>query len=180
MRPTVIDLGCADRGQWNSIHELARHYRPTRIYGFDPSPQTTTGTYTIDYDDGPPVPVTVERTAAWIMNGEVPFEDDLILGGGGPRGYAPYSQISLGRLGTIGEGTELVSCFDFSAFLEQTGPAVVKMDIEGAEYGLLNHLLEHDTARLMTELLIEWHDHPDSRITRALVDAGVTIKDWWM
>jgi len=36
---------------------------------------------------------------------------------------------------------------------------VVKMDIEGGEYGLINHMINYDTLRFIDELRIEWHGH---------------------
>ncbi len=171
----VVDLGCANRGEWYSLEALATQYKPQIIYGFDPSPLLNLRTRKVNG-----TPVKLERKAAWTRNGTVPFNDQHISGRAGPIGYAPYTTHSAGRIGTIGEGTDEVPCFDFAIWLEEHGPAIVKMDIEGAEYVLLDHLLTTRTAELMTELIIEWHDHPDQRQLKALKKLKVPVRDWWM
>ena len=64
-----------------------------------------------------------------------------------------------------------VPCFDFSKLLESlVGREIyVKMDIEGAEFDVLRHLLEERTLRLITELYVEFHERlllTESKITR--------------
>ena len=171
----VVDLGCVDRPEFNacgSLEALAERYKPDIIYGFDPSPTLDT---TITEVAG--VPVVLERKAAWLYDGEINFDDEWIRGRVGAIGVAPPTAVSTGRIGTIGEGTLTAECFDFSPWLAEHGPAVVKMDIEGAEYGLLDRMLDDGTDRLISELLIEWHDQPDERIIERLT---CPIVDWWM
>jgi FkbM family methyltransferase len=54
-----------------------------------------------------------------------------------------------------------VQCIDFSRWLASLGAEpqsiVVKMDIEGAEYPVLEHLLEQGTVHFISKLLVEWH-----------------------
>lgn len=171
----VVDLGCADRGEWFSLPALANEYKPELIYGFDPSPLLN-----VRIRKAAGVPVKLERKAAWIYDGTVTFDDSWIRGRQGPIGFAPYVTHSVGRVGTIGEGEDEVPCFDFSEWLRDHPGCVVKMDIEGAEFGLLNHLFEHETAVLMSELVIEWHDAPDKRQLKELKRLGVPVRDWWM
>jgi FkbM family methyltransferase len=174
MTSIVVDLGCADRGEWFSLEALAEKYRPDILYGFDPSPSLNLRRKKIGG-----VPVKLERKAAWIHDGTITFDDERIHGRALRIGVGP-SNPSLGRIGTIGTGSTVADCFDFSAWLAEHGPAIVKMDIEGAEYALLAKLLADNTARLMSELIIEWHDTPDVGLVDHLEAHGVTIKDWWM
>lgn len=174
MKNIVVDLGCADRGEWFSLEALADKYRPDRIYGFDPSPSLNLKRKRVNG-----IPVTLARKAAWLHDGTITFEDDLIYGHAHRIGVGP-SDPSLGRIGTIGTGRTVVDCFDFSAWLREHGPAVVKMDVEGAEYDLLGRLLADETASLMTELVIEWHDTADADLIVALVSEGVTVTPWWL
>ena len=52
-----------------------------------------------------------------------------------------------------------VPCFDFSSWLRRLGERpVVKLDIEGAEFPILERLHEDGTDALVAELLVEWHD----------------------
>lgn len=168
----VVDLGCADRDEWRSLESLATVYEPDVIYGFDPSPSLNVHRKKVCG-----VPVRLARKAAWLYDGTVSFEDKLISGRDGPIGYAPDTDRSLGRIGTIGEGDTTVPCFDFSAWLAEHGPAIVKMDIEGAEYELLGKLVADKTIRLVTQLIVEWHDEEDPKLTRLL---GCPVVTWWM
>jgi hypothetical protein len=51
------------------------------------------------------------------------------------------------------------------------------MDIEGAEYALLERMVKNGTHRLITELVIEWHLGPDAEILAAL---ECPVRAWWM
>jgi hypothetical protein len=71
----VVDLGCADRGEWFSLEALADKYRPDRIYGFDPSATLNLRRKRING-----IPVTLERKAAWLHDGTITFDDERIFG----------------------------------------------------------------------------------------------------
>jgi FkbM family methyltransferase len=64
----------------------------------------------------------------------------------------------------IKEG-ELVDCIDFAEFLWDTIPqdaahVYLKMDIEGSEFCVLEHLLETETLKCITDIIdLEWHDY---------------------
>jgi FkbM family methyltransferase len=186
----VVDLGCADRGEWFSLEALADEYHPDIIYGFDPSPLLNTRRRKANG-----VPVKLERKAAWTFDGTVEFVDDFMRGGlPGPIGYGTTcagSETSLGRVGAMVKENEKhctldllqegkpVPCFDFSRWLiEHVGPeqCVVKMDIEGAEYNLLEHLIRQGTHKLVTELVVEWHEQPAPHLTKRFGK----VREWWM
>ena len=55
-----------------------------------------------------------------------------------------------------------VKCIDFAKFLNAFSDddyIVVKLDIEGAEYDVLNHLMNTNTITKINELYVEFHDH---------------------
>ena len=56
-----------------------------------------------------------------------------------------------------------VPCIDFSQFLETKRNATIYcvMDVEGAEYAILRHLIAQGTIRHIHHLWIRWHDHTD-------------------
>jgi len=64
----------------------------------------------------------------------------------------------------IKEG-ELVDCIDFGEFLWETVPqdaanVYLKMDIEGSEFCVLDHLLDTGTFACITDVIgLEWHDY---------------------
>jgi hypothetical protein len=52
-----------------------------------------------------------------------------------------------------------VPCFDFSSWLRTLPePPIVKLDVEGAEFPILERMVETGADALVTELLVEWHD----------------------
>lgn len=53
-----------------------------------------------------------------------------------------------------------VKCIDFSTYLEQfkDNYVILKLDIEGSEYEVLNHLIETGNIKYINELYIEFHD----------------------
>jgi FkbM family methyltransferase len=54
-----------------------------------------------------------------------------------------------------------VKCIDFARFLNSFSDndyIVVKLDIEGAEYDVLNHLIKTNTITKINELYVEFHD----------------------
>ena len=65
------------------------------------------------------------------------------------------------------------------------------MDIEGAEFEVLEHLLQHDAAGLIDTLAVEWHTNKrgrarelarllarQQRIQKGLQRAGVQFRAW--
>jgi hypothetical protein len=139
---TVVDLGCADHGSSFSLGALLEEFAPSRIFGFDPWPDLNESIVSLDG-----VPTTLRRSAAWLFDGEVSYRPD----GTGSR---------------IGEGDSTVACFDFSAWLRRTvngGRTVVKMDVEGSEYALLDRMISDGTDLLVSELLVEWHGDESAR-----------------
>ena len=110
-------------------------------------------------------------------------------------GGVPLNKRMKQRAGGAHERAVSVRTVDLSRWLAERfcrADAVdVKMDIEGAEFEVLEHLLRTDRARLIDTLAIEWHTSKrgaggaratlQSRrdaILRGLSRAGVRIIDW--
>lgn len=155
---TVIDLGCHDHGhpECDSLGALTRKYRPSRFYGFDPHPDFKEATFATDGTS-----LILRRRAAWLYDGHVGFHAN---GTGSRVGYG-----------------DTVPCFDFSAWLPTIvhDRTVVKMDIEGAEYDLLEKMVEDGTSHAFSELVIEWHGN-DPRKDRLLGVLKCEVNDWWL
>jgi FkbM family methyltransferase len=133
-----------------------RAYQPSQFYGFDPHPDFREMTFLTAGTK-----LVLRRTAAWLYDGEVGFEAHDT----GSR---------------LGDG-EMVPCFDFSGWLPTIGTDefVVKMDIEGSEYELLDWMLEEGTDKLVSEFLIEWHGDPRKR-EDYLDRLTCPVKEWWL
>lgn len=147
----VVDLGCFPHHDHISIERLVELYRPDVLYGFDPWPELVEGeTYVGD------TRVMLERKAAWIEDGAIEFAH--------VRGLRGWDSTVMRAKDSRNEWTKAgrvmrVPCFDLSAWL-RTLPErpVVKLDVEGAEFPILEHLHQQGTDALLAELLVEWHD----------------------
>jgi FkbM family methyltransferase len=103
-------------------------------------------------------PLHIIWAAAWTHDGTI----DLFQSGKDEastviRGKMEHS----GWLQIDYERPEAVPCFDFSIWLLRhfalTDNIVVKMDIEGAEYELLEKMIQDRSIHLVTKLICEWH-----------------------
>jgi len=104
-----------------------------------------------DYGDG----VVVINKAAWIYDGEL----NLYVSSGNPtnRGSSIKKEKSTGSLDC---GLK-VQCFDFSKWLlnnfEGDDKIILKMNIEGAEYEVLEKCIADRSIDLIDELYVRWH-----------------------
>lgn len=134
----VLDIGCARYGGDYSIERLVEEFQPERLYGFDPNLHSNLYRYVLDDTD-----VVLRRLAAWTRGGTVGYCEP------GLRGH----------LSENGAG-EQVPCFDLAAQIEHL-PAdaelILKIDAEGAEYELLEHLIAHGADKWLTLAWVEWH-----------------------
>lgn len=140
MSGIVVDLGSAEWGSEKSIEKLIERFKPDTVYAFDPAPAAPLRErYKLNGAD-----VIFDRAAAWTHEGIVPWS------GSGTTGNV---------LG-YGLPDRPVECFDLAAWLDKLDPAepvVLKLDVEGAEYELLAHLIETGAIRHVRLVLVEWH-----------------------
>ena len=147
----VVDLGCFPHRDEISIEPLLERYRPAILYGFDPWPGLVEGE-----TEHAGSRVVLARKAAWIEDGEVEFAR--------VRGLRGWDSTVMRAKNAKGEWTGSgevirVPCFDFSSWLRGLPePPIVKLDVEGAEFPILEKLVEDGSDVLVAELLVEWHD----------------------
>lgn len=147
----VVDVGCFPHRDEISIEPLIRRYRPDLLYGFDPWPALVEGEREFEGTR-----VILSRKAAWVEDGEIEFAR--------VRGFRAWNSTVMRAKATRGEWSGAgdvirVPCFDFSAWLRGLSePAVVKLDVEGAEFEILEKMVDEGTDLLVSELHVEWHD----------------------
>ena len=147
----VVDLGCFPHRDEISIEPLVRRYRPDVLYGFDPWPALVEGETDLEGTR-----VILARKAAWIEDGEIEFAR--------VRGFRAWDSTVMreknSRNEWSGSGEIIrVPCFDFSSWLRTLPePPIVKFDVEGAEFPILEQMVETGADVLVAELLVEWHD----------------------
>jgi FkbM family methyltransferase len=147
----VVDLGCFPHRDEISIEPLVERYHPDVLYGFDPWPGLVEGETKLDGTT-----IILKRKAAWIEDGEIEFAR--------VRGLRAWDSTVMraknSRREWAGAGDVIsVPCFDFSTWLRSLPePPIVKLDVEGAEFPILERLHAEGTDALVAELLVEWHD----------------------
>ena len=147
----VVDLGCYPHRDEISIEPLVERYRPEVLYGFDPWPALVEGETELEGTR-----VVLQREAAWIEDGEIEFAH--------VRGLRGWDSTVMRDKNTHDEWSRpdsviRVPCFDLSSWLRGLPePPIVKLDVEGAEFPILQKLVDDGTDVLIAELLVEWHD----------------------
>ena len=96
--------------------------------------------------------LTFHSDAIWVEDGPIDFYDK---GGLSSTLYA-------NKIDKRGKGTRItVSCIDFSKFIKDnfklSDYMIVKMDIEGAEYKVIEKMLEKGTFEYIDEFYVEFH-----------------------
>lgn len=158
----VVDIGCARHGESYSIERLITMHKPRILYGFDP---TTTP------DDRPiatgNTQVVLAKSAAWTYDGTIRFVAD------GTRSHVTVAK----NLG------EPVPCFNLAQFLLdlREEDVILKIDAEGAEYILLEHLIAKGSDERLSFAWVEWH--PDAEPERGMREdierrIACELKEW--
>jgi len=169
----VIDCGAY---VGNSIKTLKEKYSGSEFYAFEPIEK-----YYTEIENNFPA-VTLIRKAVWIRN----EERDFFLGRG--QGSSLYSSK---RTDGINEANFItVECIDFSAWLKENFDKsqyiVLKLDIEGAEYKVLDRMFKDGTISYIDVLYCEFHQRKidsisenfHSRIISKLDSINIEVKGW--
>lgn len=194
-RPTASSSGAPrnfyiDLGAYNgdTVTWFAKKYtsiaRKTKIYAWEANPQNykMMEKYIASHRD---LDITLVEKASWCKDGTVEFALDsrsnVKTGGSMFRN----SQAYLAKTATAS-----VPAVNFGTWLRQTvqlnDRVIVKMDIEGAEYCVLQSLLASGDIHYVDELIIEWHGrfmpndgHTQSTILWQLQELGIKVTAWW-
>ena len=150
---TVIDLGSETHGYEESLFTLIERLKPERVYAFDPlGPDEDISSRGVE--------IHRSSKAAWTFDGEISF-------GVGSQDAMNATAVR-GKI-RAGEWKEIirVPCFDFAAFLLRFDePVYVKMDVEGAEYDILEKVIASGADKHISFLTVEWHDHQFSQMEK--------------
>lgn len=185
----VVDLGCYPHGHEVSIERLIDRYAPDVLYGFDPYPELVEGeTFRSLERVGARTPhgvrILLERKAAWTFDGEV--EMTLVPG---ERAWDSTLMRDKNSRREWQQGALVsVPCFDIARFLREVEPVgeglILKMDIEGAEFPLCEHLIGTHTDALVGRLLVEWHDqkmgYPPERRSALEERLRCPVEEWML
>jgi FkbM family methyltransferase len=131
-----------------------------------------------DYKFDPQDPEAIQK-AVWTHYGTMTMIGDLDSATLLQEQERLYNDTQHYRLGT---GNVTVDCVDFSDWIKQfRGKEVyVKFDIEGAEFDVLEKMINDGTIDIVTEFWIEWHDHlfPAKKELANELREEIPWKDW--
>jgi len=163
----VVDLGCHHHPEHqgasqDSIARLIERYKPHTLYGFDPHSQLAAG---VTVENGTEVYRVCE--AAWIMDGETTYAE-------------------AGLSSSVGSGGDPVTCIDTARLIREVfefyadDDVVLKADIQGSEYAVLEWLITTGAIKCVSYLLVEWHpvDGWEARKAAILERMTCPVEEW--
>lgn len=139
-----IDCGC-----WlgDHIEKYRKKYPDYKFYGFEPIKE-----YANEARKRNPNAEIIEK-AVWIKN------EKRVFYKGKSQGSTLFKSKTTDEVGERGEVE--VDCIDFSEWLnknfKKTDKVIVRMNMEGAEYPVLEKMLREKTIHLPERIMCEWH-----------------------
>jgi FkbM family methyltransferase len=152
----------------------------TTTISFEPVPYLAKQLQEIHEGDGS---IYIQNSAVWIEDTTKKFFiSDM---------YTDGSSLLTNLNGLKEDQYVEISCFDFSSWLKNTFSKddyiILKLDIEGAEYEVLNKMIDDNTMELVNEFWGEWHDmkiedeHTHQlaqKVYSYLKDNNINFKEW--
>jgi len=151
MRKVYIDCG-AHKGNTIKKFVLSKYYSSDfEIFAFEPNPHSKVHKR---YGKNE----TVYQKAVWIRNGEIPFY--ITKEKRGSQAGTLIKEKSSGRLDK--KHPTMVSSIDFGGWIKETFSPndyiIVKMDIEGAEYWVIDSMIKDGSIVYVNLLWLETHE----------------------
>lgn len=161
-----IDCGAFQGVMIKKFMKGPRYTPDFKLYAFECNPALA-GTH---YGAG----VTVIKSAIWTYDGELSFYLNRKFPAR-TQGSSAFREKITGNLDSKHPVT--VKCIDFSRWLKDNftidDEVIVKMNVEGAEYPVLEKCVETGTITLIRELHIQWH-YEKIGVDRSRHDALIT------
>jgi FkbM family methyltransferase len=154
VRRASVDVG-ANVG--TALIEQSRLFPDHSLFAIEPNPSLLRSLHSTALRIGRPVHVI--WGAAWIADGEI----DLFMSDRHEASTVIPGKVTLEQYGwpPIDYTKPIrVPCFDFASWLAglaEGADIVVKMDIEGAEYPVLDRMMGTGAINGVTDLFCEWH-----------------------
>ena len=148
-----IDCGSHKGQAIERFRRSKRYSKGCKIYAFEPIEE-----FAVSYKDDKGV-IYIPK-AVWTYDGEVPFFMDRHEQKGLRQGS---TIVRSKRSGTLDKDRPVtMPCINFSSWLSanfrKSDHVIVKMNIEGAEYEVLNKMLRSGSIKLLDELFVSFHN----------------------
>ena len=156
-----------------------------KIYTFEANP--TTYGHAFQSAKSIPLDITLYNVAVWIENGFVLFSQEM-QDDNNPIGQGS-SMVGIGFEHKNLLPPQPILSIDLSKFIEmlpEDSNIICKMDIEGAEFNVLRHLINEGTITNINEIYVEFHERfmsdesVESKLDliKIIKDLGVQIYEW--
>jgi len=160
MKKVFIDLGFNKGQSVKFFYDLIPDSNEYEIHAFEPDHSNFNAFNKFES-------VTFYKKAAWIHDGTV----RLYLGD-----YSFSSTINSSKITNIRQDRYVdVDCLNISNFIlnnfDKDDYIILKIDIEGAEYKLLNHMLSTNALTYINDLFVEFHLDKITDITKEQHDS---------
>jgi FkbM family methyltransferase len=147
MANIFLDCGGFTGSSIARFKQMPEYVGGWKLYSFEPNPR-----YLQHYAKLPDV--THIKAACWTFDGELEFQLN-------PRNRGQAGHIKLVNTDDLTKDILKVQCLDFATWVLDNTTAsdniVLKMDIEGSEYGVLEHMLAKGVFSRIGRTYIEWH-----------------------
>jgi FkbM family methyltransferase len=138
----------------------------------------------------PGVPIAFFARAVWVHDGTMDFYLATEWGPNHKGGSTLLAGHTRNAAKVDYSRPVAVECIDFSRWLRHNfsrrDHLVVKMDIEGAEYAILEKMVANGTIDYVKELIVEFHWQMNETLSRerhealrAALDRRVLVTDWY-
>jgi len=157
MKKYFINCGGHDGGSARWFRDVIDKKSEYHIHSFEPDPRFMRSYLDLKNH-------TFHRKAIWIYDGRIDFYlSNTNLGNGS-------SLLKTKKTGYLDKKNPIgIQCIDFSQWIkkhfQKEDDIILKLDIEGAEYEVLNKMIEDDTLCYINELMISWHWYRFSDMT---------------
>ena len=175
MKRIFIDCGTNLCQGLNSISQINNIDKTWSVYSFEANPHTFSKIDKTKFEH-----VTFLNKAVWTENCKrnlnievvpgklddyhnqflINKEESNLMVGGGTNIMDDNFQYP--NLNNYIKNSEIVDCIDLSEFIKTFNKddyIILKLDVEGAEYPILEKMIENNTISYIDELYIEWHNH---------------------
>lgn len=186
-RPRKVFVDCGS----NTCKVLAERIQrglETEFFAFEPQPELVSCVEEVRLKY-PGTPIRFFNKAVWVRDGTMEF---YLATEWGPN-HKGGSTLLAGHVKNASKvdysRPVVVECIDFSQWIRRNfsrrDHLVVKMDIEGAEYPVLEKMVADGTIDYVTELIVEFHwrmnenlDQARHDALRTVLDRRVLVSDW--
>jgi FkbM family methyltransferase len=178
-RPRRVFIDCGSN-TCKVLKERIERGLETEFFAFEPQPELVACVEEVRHRY-PAVPIRFFPKAVWVHDGTMSF---YLATKWGPN-HRGGSTLLAGHVRNAAEvdyaHPVVVKCVDFSRWVRRNfsrrDHLVVKMDIEGAEYPILEKMVADGTIDYVDELIVEFHWHMNENLSRERHDALRTTLD---